>query len=76
MMAGMSERKLLALAAFVGGMAVPGIPYLAWLWDSGTAKEFFAAIGVACGAVTIGFVVRLVNRRGDPRHANRPLDAP
>jgi nitrate reductase gamma subunit len=72
----MSERKLLALAVFAAGMALPGIPILAWLWDIGAAKEFFAIVGAVVAAFAIGLVVRLVNRLGDPRLAKRPPDAP
>jgi hypothetical protein len=68
----MSDRKLILLAAFTLGMAGPGIPALLALWG----KPISVIAGVVLGAVTIGSVVRLVNRRGDPSRVRRPPDAP
>ena len=75
----MGERKLIILAIFAAGMAIPGIPFLALLWYVGLvgdAKAFLAIVGIAISAMFIGFVIRLVNRIGDPRRAKRPPNVP
>jgi hypothetical protein len=72
----MTERKLLIIAVFAAGAAVPGIPALAFLWSVGAAKPLFAMIGVVIAAFAIGVAVRFVNRLGDPHCDKLPSDAP
>jgi hypothetical protein len=72
----MSERKLVLLAVFAAGAAIPGIPALAFLWSVGAAQPLFAGVGLVAAACGIAAVVRLVNCHGDSRHARRPPDGP
>jgi len=61
----MSERKLLLIAIFVTGMAVPGIPAV---WFLGAERPFLAVIGSVVGALAVRSIVRLVNTCGDSHY--------